>query len=198
MTYEQLSAEDQALLDTQFPAELEKEAAAELQQAQELYSIGFEKLAVEAADTLDKLAEEKEEEEEKEEKPELSEEHKKEAAARASFIARAYCDGLMKLGQERHGNELHYFIPAIDEKIAGWKEWPRQAWESTKGMASKGVGKAKELGGKLKDKTKGHGEKAKEMVEKHPHRYAAGAFTGGALVGSYAHHKMTKKKDKKK
>jgi hypothetical protein len=109
-----LTAEQKALLETQFPAKLEKEAAAEVAKIQELYSVGFEKMAAEAAESMDK----EEEEEEEEDKKDLSEEQEKEASARAAFIARGYIDGLMKQGSERHNDELHYLYPAIEEKLA--------------------------------------------------------------------------------
>lgn len=112
-----LTAEQKALLETQFPAELEKEAAAEVAKIQELYSVGFEKMAAEAAEAMDKS-----EEEEEEEKKELSKEQEKEASARAAFIARGYIDGLKKEGSERHGDELHYLYPALEEKLAGFTD----------------------------------------------------------------------------
>lgn len=123
MKLNQLSADDQALLQTQFPAELEKEAAAEISLAQECYSTGFSKFASETAQALEKLAEEAEkgeteEEEEKEHEKKLDEEQKKEAAARGAFIARGYIDGLKKLGSENYQDEMAYLYPFIQEKMA--------------------------------------------------------------------------------
>lgn len=132
MKFEELSQEDQMLVQTQFPAELEKQASAEIKMAQELYSAGFSKFATATAEALEKLAEEEKEpkeEEEKEHEKKLDEEQKKEASARGAFIARGYIDGLMKLGQENYGDEYAYLYPFIQEKMAGL--------EALKGMAGK-------------------------------------------------------------
>lgn len=125
-----LSKEDQALLNTEFPAELEKEAQAEIEKANELYDVGFSKIASEIADDADKK-----EDEEKEEKKELSEEHKKEAAARGAFIARGVIDGLMEKGASRHGDEFHYLYDAVEEKLAALadlKKIPARAYHNFK------------------------------------------------------------------
>jgi len=141
MKFEELSQADQQLVSTQFPEDLEKQAAAEVEFAQELYSVGFDKFASQSAEELEKWAEgemappfakkeegeeppakeEKEEdkEEKKEEKKEeLSKEEAKEASDRAAMIARGYIDGVMKLGQDNHGDPLMYLYPALREKIA--------------------------------------------------------------------------------
>lgn len=122
-----LSAEDQALLKTQFPAELEKEASEHVKIAQEMYSTGFSKFAAETAAELDKLAEEAEKEEkehkehddkEKEMMKKMTEEHKKEASARGAFIAQGFVDGLKKLGTDKYKDENAYLQPFINEKLA--------------------------------------------------------------------------------
>lgn len=110
-----LTKEQQELLATQFPAEVEKTAQEQVKIAMELYNEGFSKLASEVADSID--AAKKEDEDKKDKKP-LSEEQEKEAFDRAAFIARGYVDGLVKEGSERHANEVHYFNDAIVEKLA--------------------------------------------------------------------------------
>lgn len=173
-----LSAEDQALLNTEFPAELQKEAQAEVEKANDLYAVGFDKIASEMADDADKK-----EDEEKEEKKELSEEHKKEAAARGAFIARGVIDGLMKLGSERHGDELHYLYPAISEKLAmdmkKVKELASAAKAKMQSAASKAKASAQAAGSKAKEKAK----EVKQMAHKHPGKAMAGAGALGGLAG---------------
>lgn len=132
MKFEELSQEDQMLVQTQFPEELEKSASAEISLAQELYTAGFSKFASATAEALEKLAEEgkeSDEEEEKEHEKKLDEDQKKEASARGAFIARGYIDGLKKLGSDNYGDEMAYLYPFIQEKMAGL--------EALKGMAGK-------------------------------------------------------------
>ena len=49
-----LTKEQEALLNTEFPAELEKEAAEQVSTLNELYEMGFCKMAAAAADEMDK------------------------------------------------------------------------------------------------------------------------------------------------
>ena len=159
MKYEELSPEDQALLNTEFPAELEKNAAEELKLANEMYDTGFTKMAGEAADSMDK----EEEEETSESEKKLDDEQKKEAAARGAFIARGYLEGLCKQGQDRHGDPLHYLYPAIIEKLAegGKTKAAKGLWEATKG-------KAGAAGKWAKGKASGAGEAAKKRYKTVP------------------------------
>jgi hypothetical protein len=113
MKFEELSQADQELLNVEFSPEIEKLAAQNAADISELQEIGFVKMAAEAADEMDK----EEEEEKKEEKKELDEEHKKEASVKGAILADSYVEGLMKLGSDRHGDELHYLYPAIEEKL---------------------------------------------------------------------------------
>lgn len=148
MRFEELSQEDQMLLKTQFPEELEKAAAAEIQVAQECYSVGFEKFAGEIAENLEKLANEgEEEEEEKEHEKKLTEEQKKEASAKGAFIFQGTLDGLKKLGQENYGDELAYLYPFIQEKMAGLESVVR-AGKELAGKAYRGTGVPQIMAGK--------------------------------------------------
>lgn len=175
MKLEDLSAEDQALVKQEFPAELEKEAAEQVKLAQELFTTGFEKLAAETADELDKLAAEGEKEEEKEEKEEgkeLNEEQKKEAAVRGAFIAQGFIDGLKKLGQERHGDEMAYLYPFINEKLANMGK----VMDFTKRMG----GKAMDAGKALAAKAKPMADKAMAAAKDQRVQAAAGGAVAGA------------------
>jgi len=121
MKLAELSKEDQALVAMDFGADLEKQAAAEVTEAREMYSLGHDKLAAETADSLDKLASEMaeaEEEEKKHKKHKLEEEEEKKASAAAAFIERGFYDGLKKLGSERKGNENYYVDFFVNEKKA--------------------------------------------------------------------------------
>lgn len=189
MKFEELSVEDQKLLNTEFDADLEKEAAAEVAMTQELYDTGFSKLAAATADELDKVAEEGEEgKDEKEEDEDEAEEkedegEKKEASARAAFTARGYIDGLMKEGSERHGDELFYLMPAIYEKLAakggkGLAASATAAWKKTKAMARM----AKNKGGKALDTAKEKGQQAYKATKKY-HVGAAHQIQGKNLKG---------------
>ena len=120
MKYQELSAEDKKLLNTDL-GEFDKVAAAEMSLAQEMYLNGFEKLAAETADYLDtvfaKVAEEEKEEKE-EKKEDEDEETKKTAEELGAFIERGFFDGLRKLGAERYGDETVYIYPYLEEKVA--------------------------------------------------------------------------------
>ena len=148
MKRSELSADDQKLLATDF-GDLEKVAAAELEEFNDLYTFGMEKAAA-AADEAD-------EEDKEEKKKELDEEHKKEASARGIIIAQGMIEKLAALGEERHGDENHYFYPAISEKLAA---------------AGAEAGKVKAF----LDAVKAKASKAKEVAKE----YHAGANKGVA------------------
>lgn len=203
-----LNEEDQALVNKDFPAELEKWAAEEASKATELYTTGFDKLASEAANELDKLAEEdKEKEEEDEEESEaakkLDEGEKKEAAARGAFIARGYIDGLMKEGQERHEDPYHYLYPALSEKTGMDASKLKGALHSAGKRLSEAAAKAKagvksyhkgmaEHAGKAMNKALPKKERAMEAgkaaLKASPHLALLG-------LGGYGAHRAMKKKD---
>jgi len=159
MRFEDLSAADQKLLNTDFGG-LEKVAADQVAQAQEMYEIGFSKLASQIADQLDaEAAAEKVAEDNT-----LDPESEKLAASLGAFIERGQFDGLRKLGSDRHGNEWHYLLPFVEEKVAAaggmaavtnfgkkLKGYAGAAGSKTKEYAGKAGDKAKEVGGKVKD-----------------------------------------------
>lgn len=174
MNINDLSPEDQNLLNTEFPAELEKQAADEVQMANELYALGFEKMAEAAAEEVEK------EEEEEKKKPEnkLSEEHKKEAAVRGAFIAQGFIDGLMEKGASVHGDPLHYLYPAIEEVLVKEGAPKKEALSFLQSISKKmkGAGKSVSEGatkaknyvadkaGKAKDAVVENAGKAKDSV----------------------------------
>jgi len=214
MRFEDLSAEDQALLNTDLGS-FEKEAAARLDLCNQMYEVGFNKLAAETADSYDtyfaKVAEEA-----VGNTIALDPESEKVAQELASFIEKGYVDGLRKLGQERHGDEAAYLMPFMEEKVAakGAKAFLTSFGKKMKGFGKevgkkgkafgkdfakkteKGVdavkkyhaGASKDLKGGLKDLKKGkHVEGAKGVakgVGKHVGPFAALAGLGGA--GAYA------------
>lgn len=149
-----LSAEDLALLNTDF-GEMDKEAAAQVELADEMYLTGFDKLATETADAMDQAAAELlEAEKVASEEDALDEESEKMASELSCFIERGFFDGLRKLGSERHDDELHYLMPYIEEKVAatGAKALLGKFRDRVKGINVKGMGaKAKELGAKAKN-----------------------------------------------
>jgi len=145
MRFEDLSPEDQRLVKTDFGS-LEKQAAAQLEQARVMYETGFHKLATEIADQLDAeaAASEKQASEEY-----LDSESEKVAAELGAFIERGQFDGLRKLGSDRHGNEWHYLLPFVEEKVA-----------------SAGAGAAlKAFGKKLKDHAGSAADYGKKMKD---------------------------------
>lgn len=79
MKFEELSKEDQELVNTDFGADLEKQAAEEIAEAVELYNMGFEKLAAEDVKAVEEEEKKKEEEEENDPVNKLTEGQKKEA-----------------------------------------------------------------------------------------------------------------------
>jgi hypothetical protein len=171
-----LTKEQQALLDTQFPAEIEKQAAAEAAMAFELYEVGFEKMASEAAEKMD---EEAKEEKKEEDKKELSEEQEKEAQSRAAFIARGFIDGLMEKGASQHGNAYHYLIPAISDKLAA------DPGKVSKFLADMGA-KAKPHLDKAKEVATKGADKVKEHVTAHKGKYTAGGSAAAGFVAGRA------------
>ena len=142
MNFNDLGPEDQELLNTNFGETLEKEAAEQAGQINQLYAGGAE-LAEQDADVMEKMAAEgkdgdkdgKEGDDEKKKASEkLDEGQKKEACARGAFIARGYIENLMKLGSERYDDELTYLYPYLEEKVAGIRD-----------LASKAVGAGKKF-----------------------------------------------------
>lgn len=188
-----LSAEDQKLVNTEFSAELEKEAAEQVKIAQELYTTGFDKLASETADELDKLAEfppKKEEEGEEKDEKKLDDEQKKEAATRGAFIAQGFIDGLKKLGQERHQDEMAYLYPFINEKLAGMGK----VMDMAKNMGAKGMSAAKGMAAKAAPAAKDMAAKGMAVAKK-PAVSHAGAAAGGAAATALALKMMGRKKE---
>lgn len=120
------------LLNTDFGV-YEKLAQEKIATAQEMYQRGFD-MALETANEMDAMfkqaaeeaeAAEKEEEAKKKEEESKSEEEKtasismeKTASDLAAFIEKGYTDGLMKIAQERYGDQLVYLMPMIEEKVA--------------------------------------------------------------------------------
>jgi hypothetical protein len=171
MRFEDLSAADQKLVNTDFGS-LEKVANDQVAQAQEMYEIGFSKLASQIADQLDaeaeaaavKVAEDLA----------LDPESEKLAASLGAFIERGQYDGLRKLGSDRHGNEWHYLLPFVEEKVAAaggmaalknfgskLQSYAAQAGAKAKGYAGQAGAKAKEVGAKAKDYHKGMADDAR-------------------------------------
>jgi len=175
MRFEDLSAADQKLLNTDF-GDLEKVAADQVAQAQEMYEIGFSKLASQIADQLDAEAAEAEK---VAEDNTLDPESEKLAASLAAFIERGQFDGLRKLGSDRHGNEWHYFLPFVEEKVAaaGGMAYLKNFGNKLKGYAGTAGSKAKDYAGKAGEKAKEVGGKAKDY-HKGMADDARGAATG--------------------
>lgn len=158
----ELTKEQQDLLNTEFPADIEKAAAEEVNAALDLYTMGFDKMAAQAAETFDAS----EGEELETEKVAFDDEMEKAASERAAFIARGYIDGLIKEGSERHGDELHYLYPFIAEKLAmsaaDLKAMFGKGVSAAKDLGAKGVSKVKEVAPKAMAKTK---DAAKDLAE---------------------------------
>lgn len=189
----QLTAQEQAILDMDIPADLAKEASEMVKEAQDLYSFGFDKLASEASEAMDHEKEEKEKED-KEPKKELSDEHKKEASDKAAFMARGFVDGLIEKGASVHGNELHYFEDAIVEKIAELKG---------KDVANKAMGYMKSIAHHGKQAVTGvgarHGEKldsAARLASAGKAAVKAAPVAAAAGVAGYGASKAMSKDDK--
>ena len=173
MRFEELSAKDQELLNTDLGDELEKEAAEKVAAVNEVYAYGCgqgEAIAAQIDDMI-KLAEEEEkedeeeEEEEEEEKSASSIEFEKTAAELGSFIERGIFDTLTKLGSENHGDPMYYYYPYIEEKVAA-----KAAAKAVSGMWDKLVkGVKKYHKGAVKDIKKGvTGDPKKQKFFKKP------------------------------
>lgn len=121
MRFQDLSYEDQRLLQTDL-GEFDKVAAEQVALIDEMYSTGFNKLAAETAEWLEKLADEEEEKEQEEEDKKLDAEGEKKASVFGAWTERGFFDGLRKLGSERYGDEWVYLMPFIGEKLAALNE----------------------------------------------------------------------------
>ena len=146
MLYDDLNGYDQELLETEFDDEIEKAASEKVAAIQEVYEYGrgqAEKLASEI-DEMYKLAEEEEEDEEdeedeeEEEKTSADEAFEKEASELGAFIERGLHDELVKLGSERYGDPLYYYLPYIEEKIAA-KGAMKALQKFRKGLSAKAL-----------------------------------------------------------
>jgi len=146
MRYEDLSPADQKLLNTDL-GDFEKEAAEQVSLANEMYSVGFNKLAGETADYLDSLTEKQASVEE----TALDAESEKVATDLSAFIERGYFDGLRKEGAERHEDESYYLRHFVEEKVAA---------AGAEGAVAKFLGKVKGHTGAVVDKAKGAAGKA--------------------------------------
>lgn len=142
-----LSKEDQALLNTDFGA-LEKEAAEQIKLANDMYSLGadyavavVENMIKEAESCEDDDDEESEKKASEEKEEEMDEESEKKAQDLSAFIERGFSEKLASLGEERHGNALHYFEPYVQEKIA-------LSMAGVKSMGKQVASKGKDLAGK--------------------------------------------------
>jgi hypothetical protein len=203
MRFEDLSPEDQKLVNTDLGA-FEKEAEARLTMCDEMYGVGFNKLATETADNLDAYYAKVAEAEATDESIQMDSESEKVAQELGSFIEKGYVDGLRKLGQERHGDEMAYLMPFLEEKVAAkgakaflhtlgkkFKRFGKDVGKKGKAFgkevgkkSEKGVAAVKkyhsgafgELKGGIKDVKKGKTSKGMKSVAK----------GGGKLVGPYA------------
>lgn len=165
MRKEDLSAEQQKLLNTNFSPELEKVAAEQAKVAQEMYAKGQE-IAMNIADAMDKEAAEKVAAEGA--NPELEDaQQEKMAAQMGAFIERGQFDGLKKLGSERHGNEYHYILPFVEEKVAA-------------AAAMSGLSKFKNF---MASKAKSVGSDITKATKKNPGKALGIAGAAGAAAG---------------
>jgi len=200
MRFEDLSPADQKLLNTDL-GEFEKEAAANVAVADEMYAVGFNKLAQQAADDIE--ASYAAEAEKVAADLSMDEESEKTAADLSAFIERGFFDGLRKLGSERYDDEMAYIVPFMEEKIAaegaaialakfgGEAGFMGKAWQGFKGY-HKGIhanlDKALTKGVGAKERAAEVGKAALKSV---PH--AAVAATGATAFGM---HRAKKKKEK--
>lgn len=207
MKFEDLSPEDQKLVNTDL-GDFEKEAAARLELANEMYEVGFNKLAAETADSMDEYFSKVASAEEVDNSISLDSESEKVAQELGAFIEKGYIDGLRKLGEERHGDETVYLMPFLEEKVAakGAKAWLAGLGKKVKGFGEAAKSKAKDVGGSAKAKAtaagsyaKGKATAAKTNVAKYhsdaardvkegikDKNYTRAAKGGGKLVGPYA------------
>lgn len=178
MRFEDLSAEQQALLNTNFGSETEKVAAEQAKIASEMYSKGLE-IASNIADAMDKQAAEAEKT--ASEAAELEDAGaEKMAAQMGAFIERGQFDGLRKLGSDRHGNEWHYILPFVEEKVASaaakaglqkFRQFMATGAQKAKGMAQSGAKK-------VKDYHQGMGANARQAVTGKPSAAGGEAIKG--------------------
>lgn len=188
------------LLNTRFPAEIEKKASAivanentKIAHLEEVASacmaygaeLAMQKIAEMEQKHQEKIAEEAEEEskgldkaEEKEEEEEESEEEKN-AAAMGQFILEGYWNTLMEKGAEYYGDKNIY----VEELC---KEASKQL-----SMIDKAVRGAKAMGKKVMSKGEKAMAKGKEVakstgahLKKHKGAYGAGAAMGAAGFGA--------------
>lgn len=177
MRFADLNAADQQLLRTDL-GEVEKVAAENLALADEMYAHGFNKLAEEAADSLEAAAAAASEKVASE--GYLDEESEKVAADLSAFIERGFFDGLRKLGSERYGDENAYIIPFLEEKVAAIGA-EKYAAEFTKR-----IGEAAAKGWKA---TKGKSKDLAEGVKRY-HSNAANQVRGGADAISWGRKRL--------
>jgi len=146
MRFSDLSAADQQLLRTDL-GDFDKVAAQQLEEASDCYNQGFEKFAAEAADAQDEADEMDKQASEYEDESILTPEQEKVAAELGAITEKGFFDGLCKLGSERHGDEMHYLWPYIEQKIA--QEGAAYALERAADQLAKIAGEAED-----KDKDK--------------------------------------------
>lgn len=191
MRYEDLSPADQKLLNTDL-GDFEKEAAEQVSLANEMYSVGFNKLAGETADYLDSLTEKQASVEE----TALDAESEKVATDLSAFIERGYFDGLRKEGAERHEDENYYLRHFVEEKVAAAgaegavakflgkvKGHTGAVVDKAKGVAGKAWGATKETSGKAWGAAKAAPGKAKEGVKSYHAGAQADIAKGKGLFG---------------
>lgn len=192
MKFEDLSPEDQKLLNTDL-GDFEKEASARLELCNEMYEVGYNKLAAETADNLDAYFAKVAEEGGASNEVVVDGQTEKVAQELGSFIEKGFTDGLAKLGQDRHGDPLTYFYPYMEEKVAakGAKAFLANFGKKIKGFG----GKVKSVGKDVAKKTekgveavkKYHKGAVKEVKKGVKAKDAKGVAKGtGKLVGPYA------------
>jgi len=167
MKLHELSPEDQKLVQTDL-GEFDKIAEEQMAIADEMYTVGFTKLAAETADYLDAMFEKVAEDKKEEKEEELDEESEKKAAELGAFIERGYFDGLRKLGAERHGDELAYLLPFVEEKIAakGAEGALAKGWKAFKAYHTKGKKQLASGGSALKRAVTGKSEAGRDLGSK--------------------------------
>ena len=184
MRYEDLSAADQQLLNTDL-GEIEKDASEQLALADEMYAVGFSKLAQETADNLDAIM--AMDKEASYEDLSMDEGSEKNAFDLGAFIERGFFDGLCKLGAERHGDEMVYLYPFIEEKVAAKasagaldkvRKFISSKVKAVKGKASEGADWAKGKAGEGADWAKSKAKKGIKAEKEYRHG-ATGEVKGG-------------------
>lgn len=179
---EGMSAEQkQSLLNTAFPAELEKQAEAQLASgdlADSLYALGglYADQALAAADGVEKIAAEQQQEFDAAEK-EISD----------AIDAGIEATGLNAIADE---SEMHKEAQAAAGLIlAGYVDYLDKVAAADGGKLSK----VKAMLGKAKDAVKGAAKKSHAHVMKHKGKYALGAGAAGGAAGMHLKNKMEKK-----